>query len=238
MAGRPFAVFDIDGTLIRWQLYHAVADQLAQQGHLDSAAYEGILEARRLWKQRTSDESFKTYEHSLVKAYTGLLSQLTVSQFDKAAEAVFAEYKDQVYTYTRDLIKTLKAKNYLLFAISNSQQEIVAKVAAYYGFDDYVGTVYKKKNGRFVGTKNMQTTSKHLTLNKLISKHGATLMGSFAVGDSESDISMLEMAEQPIAFNPTKKLLETAKTHSWKVVIERKNVVYELEPGNGRYLLA
>ena len=28
---RPFAVFDIDGTLIRWQLYHAVADDMAKQ---------------------------------------------------------------------------------------------------------------------------------------------------------------------------------------------------------------
>ena len=26
---RPFAVFDIDGTIIRWQLYHALADELA-----------------------------------------------------------------------------------------------------------------------------------------------------------------------------------------------------------------
>ena len=33
--GRPFAVFDIDGTLIRWQLYHSIADTLARLGHIE-----------------------------------------------------------------------------------------------------------------------------------------------------------------------------------------------------------
>ncbi len=28
---QPFAVFDIDGTIIRWQLYHALADELAKE---------------------------------------------------------------------------------------------------------------------------------------------------------------------------------------------------------------
>ena len=34
-----FAVFDIDGTLIRWQLYHAIADELAKSGHIDAETY-------------------------------------------------------------------------------------------------------------------------------------------------------------------------------------------------------
>ena len=51
-AGRSFAVFDIDGTLIRWQLYHAVADALVKLGHVEPGAYEEIKVARMNWKTR------------------------------------------------------------------------------------------------------------------------------------------------------------------------------------------
>ena len=75
-------------------------------------------------------------------------------------------------------------------------------------------------------------------IRELMSTHHAILADSIAVGDSEGDIPMLEMVEQPIAFNPTKELFEHAREAGWKVVVERKNVVYQLEPGHGSFLLA
>jgi len=39
---------------------------------------------------------------------------------------------------------------------------------------------------------------------------------------------MLEMVERPICFNPNQKLFEAAKRHDWPIVVERKDVVYEL----------
>ena len=49
---------------------------------------------------------------------------------------------------------------------------------------------------------------------------------------------MLSTVEQPIAFNPTKQLFEHARTYGWRIVLERKNMVYELEPRDGSYILA
>ncbi|MDB5164640.1 MAG: family hydrolase, partial [Candidatus Saccharibacteria bacterium] len=43
--------------------------------------------------------------------------------------------------------------------------------------------------------------------------------------------------EQPIAFNPSKDLFEHAQKEGWNVVLERKNMVYRLEPQDGRYQL-
>jgi len=234
----PFAVFDIDGTLVRWQLYHAVADALAKQGIIDSKTYVAIRDARMKWKQRTHEESFKDYEKHLVATYEKLLTKLTTQQFEAAAQTVFEEYKDQVYTYTRDLIKTLKGKGYTLLVISGSQTEIVQKIASYYGFDDCVGSDYHQANGRFTGQKTLTISAKDKVLQSLIAKHHLSLKGSIAVGDSTSDIVMLEVVEQPIAFNPEKKLFEHAKQKGWQIVIERKNMVYKLEPHDGTYLLA
>lgn len=235
---KRFAVFDIDGTLIRWQLYHATADTLVRLGHFDTDQYKSIKAARMAWKRRENDDSFKAYERQLVAIYQKSLLNLTQEQFDEAAKLVFEEYRDQVYTYTRDLIKDLKAKGYLLFAISGSQADIVSSIAGYYGFDDYIGTEYERHEGRFTGNNTLHAGSKHIILDKLVKKHGASYEGSIAVGDSEGDISMLEAVENPIAFNPTKKLLAMATQSNWSVIIERKNVVYKLEPRDGSYILA
>ncbi|MBI5906579.1 HAD family phosphatase [Candidatus Saccharibacteria bacterium] len=234
---RPFAVFDIDGTLIRWQLYHAITDALTAAGHTDKSTFQAAKEARMAWKRRTSRESFKTYEKELIKAYESVLFKLTPTQVEQVAQAVFDEYKDQVYTYTRDLVKNLKSKDYVLLAISGSQVEIVQKIAAYYGFDDCVGTIYEQKSGRFTGAVIVGSADKAATLKGLITKHHLSLKGSLAVGDSASDISMMEMVEAPIALNPEKKLFEHAKKHSWKIVLERKNMFYELESKDGKYEL-
>jgi len=45
------------------------------------------------------------------------------------------------------------------------------------------------------------------------------------------------MVEKPIAFNPDKELYEIAAKTSWKIVLERKNMIYELEKDSGRYEL-
>ncbi len=238
MAQRPFAVFDIDGTLIRWQLYHAVTDTLAKLGYLEPEQYEEIRSARIAWKMRAHPEAFKTYEKIMVNGFEQIIKKLTVAQFDTAVDEVIDQYKDQVYTYSRQLIKDLKTKNYVLLAISGSQIELVSRIAAYYGFDDVIGTDYIKHQGKFTGEKKFYAHDKKVALQKLIDKHNLTLGGSIAIGDSSSDISMLQMVEHPIAFNPERNLLEEAKKSGWTIVLERKNTVYRLEPQDGTYVLA
>ena len=234
---RPFAAFDIDGTLVRWQLFHATADALVKAGKIDGKQYQAIKDARMSWKKRMHQESFKEYEARLVVTYEEVLTQLSVQDVQAAMDTVFEEYKDQVYIYTRDLIKELKAKNYLLFAVSGTQTELVAKLAQYYGFDDWVGSSYEHQENSFTGKADLALGRKHEVLQDLIEKHGASMKGSIAVGDSAGDASMLEMVEQPIAFNPEGKLLTIAKRKKWKIIVERKNVIYQLEPSGDSYRL-
>ena len=230
-------MFDIDGTLIRWQLYHAIADTLAGQGHIKPEAYQAMKQARMAWKRR-SGGSFSDYEKRVIDVYEAILTTLSFSQFESAINAVFEEYKDQIYTYTRDLIAELKKNGYLLFAISGSQTEIVAKIAGYYGFDDYVGTIYERLDMLFSGAKIIGSHDKDQALRDLAKKHGAGFKDSIGVGDSRSDIPMLEIVETPIALNPEAELFKHAQSKGWMVVLERKNMVYELEMKGGKYQLA
>lgn len=237
--GRPFAVFDIDGTVIRWQLYHAIVDELVKQDSISPTVHEVIQQARMTWKKRSDKESFLEYEHVLIEQYLSVLPHITVAQFEAVVETVFQTYKDQVYIYTRNLLRKLKSEGYLLFAISGSQQQIVTKLGRYYGFDAVIGSEYEVINGHFTGNATLPALiGKGTLLKQLVQTSGAKWEGSIGVGDTPGDISMLELVEHPIAFNPSQELFALAQKKGWNIVVERKNMVYELRRDeNGIYRL-
>lgn len=236
-SGRPFAVFDIDGTIIRWQLFHAIVDALGKQGELPAKDYKRLQDAMQQWETRTQEESFSAFEHRSVDIFTSILNGLEVATHTHAAQQMFEEHKDKVYRYTRALIKELKAKNYVLFAISGSPTEAVKPFAQYYGFDDFAASQYKHNGKTYTGEVVSFVGKKDKALKELVQKHSLDFAGSIGVGDSEGDIAMLELVENPIAFNPSKKLFAHAKSQAWHIIVERKNVVYELSEQDGVYVL-
>jgi len=236
---RPYAVFDIDGTLIRWQLYHAIVNYFVKTGLIEQTSYNHVLEFRNRWKGRSSPNAFNDYEQSLVHLIDRELKGLDYAIFNQACEAVFNRYKDQTYVYTKNLIYDLKKKGYLLFAISASPQEIIKLISKYYQFDDFSASTYEVVNHHLTGQKKVLLgQEKALSLSHMILKYNAKTKNSIAVGDSSGDILMLNMTTQPIAFNPSRELYNSAIKNHWKVVIERKNVIYHLEYKHGQYILA
>jgi HAD superfamily hydrolase (TIGR01490 family) len=228
MSKKRFAVFDIDGTLIRWQLYHALVDRLAKNGHLGEGVYEKLQKARMEWKVRNNEDGFYKYELSLIKVFDETVDGLDEKVFLSLVDDVFEQYKDQVYTYTRDLIAKLKSENYFLIFISGSHNELVQKLAEYYGFDDFAGTHYSRENSKLKSDVFVAAHYKKELLEKMIEKHRLSLEDSYGVGDTASDAPMLEMVENAIAFNPDKKLYKLALENNWRIVVERKNVVYDI----------
>lgn len=234
---KRFAAFDIDGTLIRWQLYHVMVDKLANAGALRSDAKQLLREARMVWKRREHNEAFKAYEQLMIDLYEEALQRLDTEAFDDIVTGIIDEYKDQTYVYTRELLKRLKDEGFMLLIISGSHHELIEQIGHYYGFDDWIGTHYARVGKKFSGEKWIASKDKAASLQKFVAKHGLSFEGSLAIGDSASDIAMLELVQQPIAFNPDKILFETAKKYGWQIVVERKNMIYELRPEHGTYIL-
>lgn len=234
---KRFAVFDIDGTLIRWQLYHAIVDKLAKRNMLGENAHRQLHDARMVWKRRENIEAFRQYELKLINIYESVLTTIEPTVFDEIVEEVAKEYTEQTYVFTRDLAATLKQKGYMLLAISGSHNELIAHIAARYNFDDWIGTTYERANGKFSGNKNIPSLDKKTALESFIKLHNLTLKDSYAIGDSKNDAIILNMVENPIAFNPDKDLCIAAQKNHWPIVIERKNVIYKLHYKDGHYTL-
>ena len=228
-AKRPVAVFDIDGTVFRASLLLELAKRLIQESIFPTEAQAEFEEERIKWLDRKGD--YTAYVEKVVHVFAREIKGTPYEEVANIAGEIIEEKKDRVYRYTRDLAKELKRRGFFLLAVSHSPKFIVDGFGYELGFDKTYGTFYETgASNRFTGAIEDEDVimNKAAVLTRAVKKGGLTLDGSVGVGDTESDIPMLEMVERAIAFNPNKKLYEHAKRRLWEVIVERKDVIYEL----------
>jgi HAD superfamily hydrolase (TIGR01490 family) len=223
------AVFDIDGTIFRSSLVIELSHALVEAGIFPQAAKKEIAKEYLAWLDRKG--TYEAYINKVVKIYIKHIRRQRYIQVKRIAQNVIAYQKDRVYRYTRDLIKKLKKENYFLVAISGSPSYIVEAYAKAIGFNLFFGTELEIKNGKFTG--NIVSLDSAFNKAKIVKSLAAKypsvdLKKSLAVGDTESDVKMLSLVGHAIAFNPNFELAKVAKRKGWKIVAERKDVIYEI----------
>lgn len=235
MSQRRFAAFDIDGTVFRWQLYHQLFDECQARNLSDDTTSRLVHEAKRAWQDRLI--TFPEYEAVLIEVLEKLVVRLDSEDLQTMAETIISEHGRRTYLYTTQLIKDLKEQGYVIVAISGSHHELVEAFAQLHQIDIFEGRRFVKKDGQLVSAGSVVHRKGEL-LKNLVAQHDLSWEGSYAVGDSASDIAMLKLVENPIAFNPNPELLERARDAHWPIVVERKSIAYEMRYRDGGYVLA
>lgn len=229
MADRRVAVFDVDGTIFRSSLLIQLVDKLIARGAFPTDAQVVYEKERTKWLDREGD--YQEYIEAVVHAFRAHLKGVHYGDLADAAKEMVEEQWKRTYRHTRDLIAELKEKDYFLLAVSHSPKTVLDKFCPKIGFDKSYGIVYE------IGPQDLFTgaiVEEHLIYNKAnilkraIEKEGLSLANSIGVGDTETDISFLEMVAKPICFNPNMKLYREAKRQKWRVVVERKDVIYKM----------
>lgn len=227
---RPVAFFDIDGTVFRSSLLVELVEALVEAGIFPDVARHSYELERRAWMAR--EGTYEAYINSLIGAFITHIKGVHYGILADIGREVVAVHSKRVYRYPRDLIKRLKAEGYALIAISQSPKTILDEFCTQYGFDKVYGRIYEiGAQDRFTGV----VSEEHLIQNKariverVFTRNAEfTKKNSIAVGDTESDVPLLESVEQAICFNPNNALYGEAKRRGWKVVVERKDVIYYL----------
>lgn len=226
---KKVAVFDIDGTIFRSSLLIEVVEVLVAKGILSEKVKNFYSKAFNDWLARKG--SYEEYIGGVIIAFEKNIKGVNYNDFISAAKIVNDFHGEKVYRYTSKLVRKLKKQNYFLLAISNSPKEVASEFCKNWGFDKIYGRIYEiDENKEFTG-KTLRPDlmgDKAKILRRAVDKENLTLRKSVGVGDTESDISFLKLVENPICFNPNKKLYETARKHNWKIVVERKDVVYQI----------
>lgn len=225
---RKFAAFDIDGTISRNALFMQIVDELIAREHLP-ADYRSQLDSKfEEYKKRKHKNAYNDYTQLSVDILLKNLKKISVEDYRKAVDSVITKNSDYVYVYTTELIKKLKKQGYFLIALSGSEMYSVQKFTEKLGFDLAIGEYYHEEDGFFTGKIDQVIHKKDIFIKKFILEHDLTLEDSYAIGDSSGDLGMLKVVDNPVAFNPEDKLFDEAKKQGWRIVVERKNVIYEL----------
>ena len=226
---KPVAIFDVDGTIFRSSLLIGLVEKMVENGVLPASVKKSYEGAYNQWLDRTG--GYSEYINALMDAYYSNIKGVHYSDFADISKQVVEDEGDHTYRYTRDLLKKLKKEGYFLLAVSHSPKTILDQFCPRLGFDKTYGMIYEiGPEDRLTG----EVVDKHFILNKAyivkraIEKEGLTLAGSIGVGDTESDISFLELVEKPICCNPNANLYRHAKVNNWNIVVERKDVIYEI----------
>ncbi len=242
-------VFDIDGTIFRSSLLIELVRGLVRSGIFPKRANQEMEADYLAWLNRVGD--YDDYLGRVIRIYDKYIFGKKFNKVEAVASDVMDIEKDKTYRFTRGLITDLKNKGYHLVAISGSPSYMVDKFAFHMGFDVSFGAVTEIRKGAFTRyyiEKDFKTgqdisipirqrgkvlnfSRKDILLKKYLASRNikADWKNSIAVGDSGNDIPMLKLMGRPIAFNPDDILVKEAQRKKWRVVVERKNVVYDLD---------
>lgn len=227
---KPVAFFDIDGTVFRSSLLVEVVEQLIIEDVFPPEAALQFETELQMWRDR--EAGYDQYINAVIGTFLQHIKGVHYKTFLDIGRRVVEEQSKYVYRYTRDLISELKQQGYYVVAISQSPKTILDEFCRRYGFDKVYGRIYE------IGPQDCFTgivTDEHLIKNKAqivsrVFEKNADLSqeNSIAIGDTEGDIPLLTSVTQPICFNPNYNLYTHALRENWKIVVERKDVIYHL----------
>ena len=223
---KPIAVFDIDGTIFRSSLLIELNALLVRNRIFPASATREVERVRQAWLNRKG--SYQSYIDTIIRLYLRDIKGVHVTALRKIARELINEQKHRVYVFTRDLIKKLR-KTHRLVIISHSPSEVVEEFKRQYRFDFAQGTRYERRGNIYTGrVEGGSVFDKKQILMELVERFHLTLRGSVGVGDTETDAEFLRLVERPIAFNPNKKLYRIARGEGFRIVLERKDMIYRL----------
>jgi HAD superfamily hydrolase (TIGR01490 family) len=226
---RKFASFDVDGTIFRSSLLIELVEELIEAKIFPPESRLDYQLPFQHWLDREDD--YEKYIGAVVEVFVKNIKGVYYGDFADVVKKLINEKKNRTYVYTKQLVKNLKDRDYFLLAISHSPKGVLDSFCHELGFDKVYGRFYELGPGdKFTGG----IVDEHLIANKAnivkraVEKENLTFENSIAVGDTEGDISMLELVEKPICFNPNAKLYRYAKINNWPVIVERKDVIYRI----------
>ena len=222
------AIFDIDGTVFRKNLHFELIEELSWSGLFSKDARRVLVRIYARWLEHRG--TYEEYRKKLISVYARELKGCRQKDVFAASKIVADFNKDRTYIFARDLIEKLKKENYTVIAISGSPIEVIKEYNKFLRFDEVFGSVYETDGaGLYTGRTIFEpVTHKGHLVGQYISEKNLTLKGSYGIGDTESDISFLKMVERPIAFNPNMNLERVARRRGWKIVVEKKDVIYDI----------
>jgi HAD superfamily hydrolase (TIGR01490 family) len=218
------AFFDLDGTLATVHVWQALARHNRQQ-RVNRLALAGYMATHYpqylLYKLHlvSRDAAYTSWARDMPWLIRGLTVARGQAAFDWVAdEQVVPSMRPDVLA----LLRQHQAQERRVVLVSGTFQPLLETIGARLGVTECVGTRLEISGGRYTGRANPPVClgpGKVARVRQFLTEQGAEidLESSFAYGDGEWDVPVLETVGHPVAVYPEPGLLAQAQRRSWPV---------------------
>ena len=213
---KAVAFFDVDGTLLKSTIVHyyiwmrsAQAPFLLKHlwlvGFLPKIVYYLILD--RISRPRFNEVFYRNYRG------------MPVTETQRLSTEMFEAYlRPKIFPAAMSQIQEHKAQGIAVVFVT--LDFIVQPIADYLAIDSVLAPQLGEREGQFTGeltTAPLIGEKKAKAVQAYAEQHGISLEASYAYGDSQSDLPMLECVGNPVVVNPGKALREKALSSGWEM---------------------
>ena len=223
---KPFAAFDVDGTIFKSSLAEKVVDGCIEAGVFRAEPFNDVFANRRRWQISNNEGLYQAYLHRLVGAFVNEVAGVEVGRFNKVTDAMLERHAIRKFAFPRKLIRGLQPSHHIV-AISGSPDILVKPFLNDLEVEAAYGSIFDVEDGVFTGLAKT-VGNKATLLEKLVTDGVAAQSGSVAMGDTVSDTSMLEYSATPIMFNASRTLTNYGSEFGWLRVNEVKDQITAL----------
>ena len=215
---KAVAFFDVDGTLLKSTIVHYyiwmrfketpfLLKHLWLVGFLPKIVYYLILD--RISRPRFNQVFYRNYRGMNAAETKGL-----------STEMFEAYLRPKIFSAAITQIQEHKEQGTAVVFVTGSLDFIVQPIADYLDVESVLAPQLGEQNGQFTGeltTVPLIGAEKAKAMQTYAEQNGISLEDSYAYGDSQSDLPMLECVGNPVVVNPGKALREKALTSGWEL---------------------
>lgn len=218
MADRAAAFFDLDRTLIEGSSGVQFARVAYRAGMIDRRTLlRDLRTGLRFRLHGSTDEASEAIRVRILDAIAGTpvreLRRLGAEVLAGVLPRVYPQMIAEAYAH-----QDAGREVYIVTAASHEMAEMLAHVLA---LDGGIGTRSRVRDGVYTGEPEGPFTyrdGKAEAIRAVASRRGIDLGASYAYSDSESDLPMLGLVDNPIAVNPDAALERIARERGWRIM--------------------
>lgn len=213
MAERNIALFDIDKTAYEGYLLFRIVQKQAKDGLISAESEKNVELVKKAYADGNLE--YESMVEGVLNKWAEGLKDKSVEEIASHAEKYLRGEGNKFYPYVLKVIKLIEDTHDIFF-VTAEPQFVASKTTEIYGAQGFLSTEFEIENGMFTGKVNSALSHgphKLQAIKELLSSHSKER--SFAFGDSEGDIEMLEAVEYPVCINPTAKLAKKAREKGW-----------------------
>ena len=223
MEKKKIALFDIDNTIYEGYIFFPLVDYLSKHkgNKIDRKYLDELYKDLKLYEAGKVDyeTTIMHWLRCLAKSLGGVSYDLVLGQ----TESFFEKGRNKFFPYLKPVI-TILQKTHDIYFVTGEPEFVAWIVAKLFRVTGFISSEFEVKKGIFTGRVKKflaKRKEKLMVIRELLEKHD--IRNSFAFGDSEADIEMLNSVEHAVCVNPKEGLRKIANAKGW--IIAKPNEV-------------